>query len=168
MATRSSRQEDEVVAATRRRNEVDTKHAIARPRGRLSADEIAQLLATYCAGARGALLIGLRDQERLLTLTLPHRRNPELALGLLRSNAEQLRRLGADGFIHVHRARLVTSSEHPTPAIVIHDRISRVEGRRAYPLAPLAESAGIPIALTDRISAVLREAIPIHGSAERG
>ncbi len=168
MATRSSRQEVGVVTATQRPNQGDMRRAIIRPRGRLSADEIAQIVAAYGAGARGTLLIGLRDQERLLTLMLPHKRDPELALGLLRSNAEQLRRLGADGFIHVHRARLAASGEHPSRAVVVHDRINRAETRRAYRLAPSGESTGISIRLNDRIATVLRDAIPIQRTAEQG
>lgn len=101
--------------------------------GILSACEIEELRAAYSGGAQGGVLIGLRQDKRVLTLLLPPQRNSEAMMAVVSRNAERLRRLGSDGFVHVRRARIRAFDKPAKEAMLIHE-LKRSENRHRLAL----------------------------------
>ena len=97
----------------------------SRPHGSLSASEIERLRAAYAAGATGHLLMGLRQQTRLLTVMIPVQDNQALMAHKMERYAARLRALRCDGYIHVRRVRLRRSAQEAIAAMLIEQSLLR-------------------------------------------
>ena len=102
---------------------VDTE--ASRPQGALSVTEIDRLRAAYRAGATGHLLVGLRQQTRLLTVMIPVQDNQALMAHKMERYAARLRALRCDGYIHVRRIRLRRSAQEAMTAMLIDQSLLR-------------------------------------------
>lgn len=91
----------------------------SRPQGSLSVTEIETLRAAYAAGATGHLLIGLRQQTRLLTVMVPVQDSEAQMAHRMETYAARLRALWCDGYIHVRRVRLRRSSHDMIAAMLM-------------------------------------------------
>lgn len=71
-----------------------------RPRGPLTENELAAVRGAYESGCRGAVIIGLRGEERVVTMLVPDTTDAPAQSRLSAVRAE-LRRLGCDGLIRI-------------------------------------------------------------------
>lgn len=78
----------------------------AAQQGFLSEDEVETLRAAYAGGARGSVLIGLRQVVRALSVLLPEAASEAAGAGQMAQAGARLRRLGCDGYVHARRARV--------------------------------------------------------------
>jgi len=86
-----------------------TAAAAAAAAGPLSEDEVKALRAAYAAGARGAVLIGLRQVVRVVSVHLPEQTSEAESARQMGRAGARLRLLRCDGYIHVRRSLLRTS-----------------------------------------------------------
>ena len=68
-----------------------------RPRGPLTENEIAAVRRAYSEGCEGEVIIGMRGDERIITMLVPETANTS-AQDRLPQIREELRRLGCDGY----------------------------------------------------------------------
>ncbi|MEI6915919.1 MAG: hypothetical protein WCL39_12355, partial [Armatimonadota bacterium] len=69
----------------------------------LSEDEVQQIQSAFRAGARGSLIIGLKDGKRLLPQFLPDGSSETTTDLRFAECLDWLRRIGCDGYVHVSR-----------------------------------------------------------------
>ena len=74
-----------------------------RPAGPLTEEEIAAARRAYAEGCRGEIIIGMRGDERVITMLVPETPDIPADERLLRIK-EELRSLGCDGCIRVRSA----------------------------------------------------------------
>lgn len=107
----------------------------ARQRGGLSNEEVAEIRDAYLAGGRGSVLIGLRGEERVMTMLLPPQPDAQSWECQLIKAMSEISRAGCDGSIHVHRVRRrVAGRDALCAAVAIDDSASGLEGRRIVDL----------------------------------
>lgn len=68
-----------------------------RPRGPLADEEVAAVRRAYADGCRGEVIIGMRGEERIITMLAPDTADA-LAQDRLPAIRAELRRLGCDGY----------------------------------------------------------------------
>jgi len=98
---------------------------LSRQQGSLSIAEIETLRAAYSAGATGHLLVGLRQQTRLLTVMVPAQASEAQIAHRMEGYAARLRALRCDGYIHVRRIRLRRSAQEAMTAMLIEQYLLR-------------------------------------------
>ena len=135
----------------------------SRPQGGLSVTEIERLRAAYRAGATGHLLVGLRQQTRLLTVMIPVQHSEALMAHRMEGYATRLRALHCDGYIHVRRIRLHHSSQEAMAAMLIEQSLLRQYRQQLIEL-----DTGKPVSrwfqdnlIEDAVSQTLRRAFDI-------
>ena len=74
-----------------------------RPRGPLTEDEIEAVRRAYCEGCRGEVIIGMRGDQRVITMLVPETANSPAQYRLSRVR-EELKRLGCDRLARVRRS----------------------------------------------------------------
>ena len=89
-------------AYTRKRSKT-TVVENGRPRGPLTNQEIEAVRSAYSEGCRGELIIGMRGDERVITMLVPETANSPAQdrLPLVR---DELRKMGCDGLARVRRS----------------------------------------------------------------
>ena len=139
-------------------NAVDTLPS--RLQGSLSVTEIERLRAAYCAGATGHLLVGLRQQTRLLTVMIPVQDNQALMAHTMKGYAARLRALRCDGYIHVRRVRLRHSSQKAIAAMLMEQFLLRQYSQQCIELDSQKPASGWlqDNLLEDAVSHALRRA----------
>src|SRR5437763_1616589 len=68
--------------------------------GGLTNVEVLSLRAAFANKTDGAILIGMRKQERLFPLLISGQADQEAAVRIIALHGRRLRAMGADGFIH--------------------------------------------------------------------
>jgi uncharacterized protein (UPF0218 family) len=93
-----------------KRTGVDTRKRIEpnvvdneRPRGPLTDEEIAAVRRAYENGCRGEVIIGMRGDERIITMLVPDVADMPVCRGVPRTR-EELKRIGCDGMYRVRGA----------------------------------------------------------------
>ena len=103
----------------------------SRQQGSLSVTEIETLRAAYSAGATGHLLVGLRQERRLLTVMVPVQSTEALMAHKMEGYAARLQALRCDGYIHVRCVRLRHSS-HPTISAMLIEQYLLLQHRQQF------------------------------------
>jgi hypothetical protein len=81
------------------RNVMNDKH----PAGPLTDEEMAAASRAYAEGCRGEIIIGMRGDERIITMLAPE--TPDITVDQALSRiGEELRGLGCDGYVRVRAA----------------------------------------------------------------
>lgn len=89
-------------AQTRKRT-ISTASNDERPRGPLTNDEIAAVRRAYQDGCRGDIIIGMRGEERIITMLVPHIADVPVDEHTTRIR-EDLKKIGCDGMWRVCRS----------------------------------------------------------------
>lgn len=76
----------------------------------LSPEEIQEIRRAYQEGCQGEILIGMRGEERVVTMLLPAQSTPTAADALLQHSLDRLQSVGCDRCIRV-RNDLVSSND---------------------------------------------------------
>jgi len=135
----------------------------SRLQGSLAVTEIERLRAAYCAGATGHLLVGLRQERRLLTVMVPVQDNQALMAHKMERYAARLRALRCDGYIHVRRVRLRRSSQEAIAAMLIEQSLLR-QHRQQFVVLDTGKNASGWLQdnrIEDAVSHALRRAFDI-------
>jgi len=105
---------------------------LARRQSWLSAEEVESLRTAYSMGAIGEILVGMRQDRRLLTMYIPAQNSLLRAAAQMQRVAIRLKLLGCDGYIHVRRAQLmlrsITTARH---AMIVAEARQEGLGRRS-------------------------------------
>ena len=80
-----------------------TEAEVARPFGPLTEEEIEDLCQAYRDGCGGEVMIGLRGDERVMTMLLPAQSGQDATESQMIRVAEQLRAIGCDRYLHIRR-----------------------------------------------------------------
>lgn len=80
----------------------DTEDMV-RPHEQLTDEERERIRQSYRDGCKGDILIGLRGEERVITMLLPTQPGHKVAEPQLSRAADQLRIIGCDRYLHVWR-----------------------------------------------------------------
>jgi hypothetical protein len=76
---------------------------VTRPFGELNKNEIEEIRQAYRDKCNGEILIGLRGEERVITMLLPAQTNKETGNAAMNLSIDKLKRMRCDRHIHVHR-----------------------------------------------------------------
>jgi ribosomal protein S13 len=74
---------------------------ITKPCGALNENEIEEIRKAYRDKCKGEILIGLRGEERVITMLLPAHTNKETIEAELKTSIEKLKQMNCDRCIHV-------------------------------------------------------------------
>lgn len=69
--------------------------------GALHKNENEEIRQAYCNGCKGEILIGLRGEERVVTMLLPAHTNDETDDEELKKSIDKLKQMNCDRCIHV-------------------------------------------------------------------
>lgn len=86
-----------------RRRTVNDDVSVARPNGPLTDREIEGIRRAYAHGCRGEVLIGLRSQDRVITMLLPPTLDEHSSAEQLRLSLDKLKTIGCDGYVRARR-----------------------------------------------------------------
>lgn len=75
----------------------------ARPSGPLTENEIAAVRRAYQNGARGEIVIGMRGDERVITMLVPHVADVPVSQRMP-GIKEELKKIGCDGMYRIRAA----------------------------------------------------------------
>ena len=115
---------------------------LSRQQGSLSVTEIETLRTAYAAGATGHLLVGLRQQIRLLTVMVPAQASEAQMAHRIEGYATRLRALRCDEYIHVRRVRLRRSSQEVIAAMLIEQYLLRQQRQQFVELGTKRNASG--------------------------
>ena len=131
-------------AGRRKRTAANDIPEVTRPNGLLTEEELDAIRQAYLDGCRGEILIGLRGEERVVTMLLPAQPNHGSATDQLNRVTNELEKLGCNGFIHVQKVLLgAPKARAKQPAVKVEHRTG---GSQVYTLLPMVGS-GPPIRL---------------------
>ncbi len=80
-----------------------TETEVARPFGPLTDIEIEDIRQAYRGGCKGEMVIGMRGDERVITMLVPAQSTPDTAEAQIQQSITKLRAMGCERYVRVRR-----------------------------------------------------------------